>query len=49
MDEFGALDVVVNNASAILNTPILDTPMKRYDLMQQVGGGVHLVDGPDFE
>ncbi|HXJ74780.1 MAG TPA: NAD(P)-dependent oxidoreductase [Candidatus Dormibacteraeota bacterium] len=33
---FGGLDVLVNNASAISLTPTLDTPIKRFDLMQQV-------------
>jgi citronellol/citronellal dehydrogenase len=33
---FGALDVLVNNASAIALTGTLETPMKRFDLMQQV-------------
>lgn len=38
VDEFGGIDVLVNNASAISLTGTLDTPMKRYDLMQQVNG-----------
>lgn len=33
---FGGIDIVVNNASAIHLTGTLDTPMKRYDLMQAV-------------
>lgn len=33
---FGALDVVVNNASAISLTGTLETPVKRYDLMMDV-------------
>ncbi|PZQ16556.1 MAG: short chain dehydrogenase [Rhodanobacter denitrificans] len=33
---FGGLDVLVNNASAIWLRGTLDTPMKRFDLMQQV-------------
>jgi len=33
---FGGIDVLVNNASAISLTGTLDTPMKRFDLMQQV-------------
>lgn len=33
---FGGIDVLVNNASAIRLTGTLDTPAKRYDLMQQV-------------
>jgi citronellol/citronellal dehydrogenase len=33
---FGAIDVLVNNASAISLTGTLETPMKRYDLMHQI-------------
>jgi citronellol/citronellal dehydrogenase len=33
---FGGIDVLVNNASAIWLRGTLDTPMKRFDLMQQV-------------
>jgi citronellol/citronellal dehydrogenase len=33
---FGAIDILVNNASAIHLSGTLDTPMKRYDLMQEV-------------
>jgi citronellol/citronellal dehydrogenase len=33
---FGGIDVLVNNASAIHLTPTPATPMKRFDLMQQV-------------
>jgi citronellol/citronellal dehydrogenase len=33
---FGALDILVNNASAIWLRGALETPMKRFDLMQQV-------------
>jgi citronellol/citronellal dehydrogenase len=33
---FGGIDILVNNASAISLTPTLETPLKRYDLMQQV-------------
>ncbi len=33
---FGGLDICINNASAVRLTPILDTPMKRFDLMHQV-------------
>jgi citronellol/citronellal dehydrogenase len=33
---FGALDIVVNNASAIGLTPAASTDMRRFDLMQQV-------------
>lgn len=35
-DHFGGIDVLVNNASAIWLRGILDTPMKRFDLMSQV-------------
>ncbi len=34
--QFGGIDILVNNASAIFPRGVLDTPMKRYDLMQQV-------------
>lgn len=33
---FGGLDILVNNASAIWLRGVLDTPIKRFDLMQQV-------------
>jgi citronellol/citronellal dehydrogenase len=33
---FGALDIVVNNASAISLTPVAATDMRRFDLMHQV-------------
>jgi citronellol/citronellal dehydrogenase len=33
---FGALDIVVNNASAIQLTPAAETEMRRFDLMQAV-------------
>ncbi len=33
---FGSIDILVNNASAIWLRGALDTPMKRFDLMQQV-------------
>ncbi len=36
VDTFGALDILINNASAIMLTPTLQTPMKRFDLMHQV-------------
>ncbi|MBD9470128.1 NAD(P)-dependent oxidoreductase [Pseudoxanthomonas sp. PXM01] len=35
-DAFGGIDILVNNASAIWLAGVLDTPMKRFDLMQQV-------------
>ena len=34
--KFGGIDIVVNNASAISLTPVAQTDMKRYDLMQQI-------------
>ena len=34
--EFGGIDILVNNASAISLTPTLETPAKRYDLMMGV-------------
>src|ERR1041384_6698964 len=33
---FGAIDIVVNNASAIQLTPVVQTDMKRFDLMHQI-------------
>jgi citronellol/citronellal dehydrogenase len=36
IETFGGIDVLVNNASAIMLTGTLQTPMKRYDLMHQV-------------
>jgi citronellol/citronellal dehydrogenase len=33
---FGGVDIVVNNASAISPTKVVDTDMKRFDLMHQV-------------
>jgi citronellol/citronellal dehydrogenase len=35
-DKFGGIDILVNNASAISLTGTVDTPMKRYDLMNQI-------------
>ena len=34
--EFGSLDIVVNNASAIQLTPVVQTDMRRFDLMHQI-------------
>ncbi|KAM7435537.1 Hydroxysteroid dehydrogenase-like protein 2 [Porites harrisoni] len=34
--KFGGIDILVNNASAISLTGTLDTPMKRYDLMNSI-------------
>jgi citronellol/citronellal dehydrogenase len=33
---FGGIDIVVNNASAISLTPVVQTDMKRFDLMHQI-------------
>ena len=33
---FGGIDIVVNNASAVSRTPVAETDMRRYDLMQSV-------------
>ncbi len=41
---FGGIDICINNASAISLTPTPHTPMKRYDLMNQVNArGTFLV------
>ena len=36
VDRFGRLDILVNNAGALWWQPVLETPIKRYDLMWQV-------------
>lgn len=36
VETFGGIDLLVNNASAISLSGTVDTPMKRYDLMQDV-------------
>ncbi len=36
VERFGGIDILINNASAINLTGTLETPMKRYDLMNQV-------------
>lgn len=36
MEAFGRIDIVVNNAGALWWMPVLETPMKRYDLINQV-------------
>ncbi|MCD7097663.1 NAD(P)-dependent oxidoreductase [Stenotrophomonas sp. MMGLT7] len=36
VDAFGGIDILVNNASAIWLAGALDTPIRRFDLMQQV-------------
>jgi len=33
---FGGLDIVVNNASAVHRTPVVETDMRRFDLMYQI-------------
>ena len=44
MAKFGGIDICVNNASAISLTPMLATPMKRFDLMHAVNArGTYLV------
>ncbi len=43
-ETFGAIDIVVNNASAISLTPTPQTEMKRFDLMHQVNArGTYMV------
>ncbi len=43
-DRFGGIDICINNASAVRLTAILDTPLKRYDLMNGVNArGTFLV------
>ncbi|MEO1337107.1 MAG: NAD(P)-dependent oxidoreductase [Myxococcota bacterium] len=36
VEHFGGIDILINNASAIMLTGTIHTPMKRYDLMNQV-------------
>ena len=36
VNAFGGIDILINNASAISLTGTLQTPMKRFDLMQQI-------------
>lgn len=36
VERFGGIDALVNNASAIILTPVLETSMKRYDLMMDI-------------
>mgnify|MGYP006271139027 CR=1 FL=1 len=44
VERFGGIDITVNNASAIMLTGTLETPMKRFDLMHQVNArGTYLV------
>src|SRR5262245_1958772 len=44
VERFGGVDIVVNNASAIQLTDTANTPMRRYDLMNQANArGTYLV------
>ncbi len=36
MDTFGRIDILINNAGALWWQPVLETPMKRYDLINDV-------------
>lgn len=36
VDEFGRIDILINNAGALWWKPVLETPMKRFDLVHQV-------------
>ncbi len=36
IEEFGRLDILINNAGALWWKPVLDTPPKRFDLLMQV-------------
>jgi citronellol/citronellal dehydrogenase len=36
VDEWGRVDILINNAGAIQMTPVKDTPPKRYDLLMDV-------------
>jgi citronellol/citronellal dehydrogenase len=36
VEEFGRLDILVNNAGALWWKPLMETPLKRYDLMWEV-------------
>ena len=36
IEKFGRVDILINNASAIFLAHTLDTPMKRYDLINSV-------------
>jgi citronellol/citronellal dehydrogenase len=35
-EQFGSLDIVINNASAVQITPVVETDMRRFDLMHQI-------------
>ena len=44
VEHFGGIDICINNASAIQLTNVVDTEMKRYDLMHQINGrGTYMV------
>lgn len=44
VERFGGLDICVNNASAVKLTPILETSIKRFDLVHGVNArGTYLV------
>ena len=44
IETFGSLDICINNASAVRLTPILETPIQRFDLMHEVNSrGTFLV------
>jgi NAD(P)-dependent dehydrogenase (short-subunit alcohol dehydrogenase family) len=36
IDRFGKLDILINNASAVHMTGTVETPMKKFDLMNDV-------------
>ena len=36
VETFGGLDIVVNNASAVSRTPLVETDIRRFDLMHQI-------------
>uniref|UniRef100_A0A8D8T4W3 Hydroxysteroid dehydrogenase-like protein 2 n=1 Tax=Cacopsylla melanoneura TaxID=428564 RepID=A0A8D8T4W3_9HEMI len=44
VDKFGGIDILINNASAISLTDTTNTPVKKYDLMNQINArGTYLV------
>lgn len=44
VERFGRIDICINNASAVRLTPILDTPLSRFDLMHGINvRGTYLV------
>ena len=36
MDKFGRIDILINNAGALWWKNVVDTPMKRYDLINGI-------------